>query len=83
MRWADSDPTNQDMEALQKCQNKLLRVLYCSRISDNIVRIEFFFHWDQLMSIMDTNYSMETTGKDNKAQLVQTTKTLNYCNLQL
>ena len=33
------------------------------------------------MSVMDSNYTMETTNKDNKAQLVQTPETLNYCNL--
>ena len=31
---------------------------------------------------MDINYTMETTGKDNKAQLVQTSEILNYYNLQ-
>ena len=32
---------------------------------------------------MDINYTMETSTKDNKAQLVQTPEILNYYNLQL
>ena len=36
VRWADSDPSNQDLEAIQKRQNKLLRALNCSLISDKI-----------------------------------------------
>ena len=36
VRWLDSDPTNQDLQALQKCQNKLLRVLNGSKISDKV-----------------------------------------------
>ena len=36
VRWTDSDPTNKDLEALQKCKNKLLRALNGSRISDQI-----------------------------------------------
>ena len=36
VRWKDTDPTNQDMEALQKCQNKLLRALNGSKLSDQI-----------------------------------------------
>ena len=47
-----------------------------------MVRIEFS-PWGQLMSVMDINYTMETNGKDKKAQLVQTPEILNYCNLQV
>ena len=36
VRWKESDPTIQIMEALQKCQNKLLRALNGSRVSDQI-----------------------------------------------
>ena len=36
VRWSISDPTNQEMEAIQKCQNKLLRLLNNSCISDKI-----------------------------------------------
>ena len=36
VRWKDSDPTNQELEAIQKCQNKLVRILNGSRISDKI-----------------------------------------------
>ena len=36
VRWLNSDPSNQDMEAIQKCQNKLLRLLNNSLISDKI-----------------------------------------------
>ena len=36
VRWSASDPSNQDMEALQKCQNKLLRALNGTRVSDKI-----------------------------------------------
>ena len=32
-------------------------------------------------TVLDINYTMETTGKDNKAQLVQTPEILNYVNL--
>ena len=33
------------------------------------------------MSIMDINYTMETTDRTNEDQLVQTSDILNYCNL--
>ena len=36
VRWSSTDSTCQDLEAIQKCQNKLLRVLNGSRISDRI-----------------------------------------------
>ena len=36
VRWSSSDPTNQDFDAIQKCLNKLLRVLNNSRIRDKI-----------------------------------------------
>ena len=36
VRWMQTDPTNQDMDALQKCLNKLLRALNGSKISDQI-----------------------------------------------
>ena len=36
VRWKESDPSSSDIEAIQKCQNKLLRVLNGSRISDKI-----------------------------------------------
>ena len=31
-----ADPSNQDMEAIQKCQNKLLRTLNGTRVTDKI-----------------------------------------------
>ena len=36
VRYKDSDATNQELEAIQKCQNKLVRILNGSRISDKI-----------------------------------------------
>ena len=36
VRWSDSDPSNKELEDIQKCQNKLLRALNGSRISDQI-----------------------------------------------
>ena len=39
VRWSISDPTNKDMEVLQKCQNKLLRALNGSKVSDKISTI--------------------------------------------
>ena len=36
VRWKDLDPSNQDMEAIQKCQNKSLRVLTSTKISDKV-----------------------------------------------
>ena len=36
VRWNDSEAYNQTLEALQKCQNKLLRALNGSRVSDQI-----------------------------------------------
>ena len=34
--WIESDPSNKELEDLQKCQNKLLRALNGSRIGDQI-----------------------------------------------
>ena len=34
VRWLESDPINQDFQAIQKCQNKLLRVLNGTKFSD-------------------------------------------------
>ena len=36
VRWQASNPTNSDLETIQKCQNKLLRALNGSRVSDKI-----------------------------------------------
>ena len=36
VRWKESDPLNKELEDLQKCQNKLLRALNGSRITDQI-----------------------------------------------
>ena len=36
VRWLETDPLNQDLHTIQKCQNKLLRVLNGSRIKDMI-----------------------------------------------
>ena len=36
VRSTDSDPINRDLQAIQKCQNKLLRVLNGTRISDKV-----------------------------------------------
>ena len=36
VRWNDSDPSCSDIEAIQKCQNKLLRILNGTRISDQV-----------------------------------------------
>ena len=36
VRWHSTDPANQDLDALQKCQNKMLRALNGSRIKDQI-----------------------------------------------
>ena len=36
VRWLESDPINQDFQAIQKCQNKLLRVLNGTKISDKV-----------------------------------------------
>ena len=36
VRWKISDPQNQDMEAIQKCLNKLLRALNGSKLSEKI-----------------------------------------------
>ena len=36
VRWQDSDPINQDLQALQKCQNKLLRILNGAKLSDEV-----------------------------------------------
>ena len=36
VRWNDSDPTNQELESIQKCQNKLLLVLNSTRVSDKV-----------------------------------------------
>ena len=36
VRWQDSDPSNSDLEAIQKCQNKLLRALNGTKVSDRI-----------------------------------------------
>ena len=36
VKWRDSDPSNNDLDAIQKFQNKLLQVLNGSRISDKI-----------------------------------------------
>ena len=34
--WSSTDPSNQDMEAIQKCQNKFLRALNGTRVSEKI-----------------------------------------------
>ena len=36
VRWNDSDPPCSDIDAIQKCQNKLLRILNGTRISDQV-----------------------------------------------
>ena len=36
VRWKASDPSNQDLEAIQKCQNKLARILNSAGFSDKI-----------------------------------------------
>ena len=57
-------------------------MVYISAINTHItiVRIEF-----SPLGLIDVSngHQLETTGKDNKAQLVQTSEILNYCNLQL
>ena len=36
VRWTEVDSTNQDLQAIQKCKNKLLRVLNGTKISDKV-----------------------------------------------
>ena len=36
VRMSDSDPTNYEMESIQKCQNKMLRILNGTKISDKV-----------------------------------------------
>ena len=48
VRWRDSDPSNKDLEAIQKCQNKLLRVLNGTRISDKVSTISMLVKFKTL-----------------------------------
>ena len=54
VRWQESDPLNQELQALQKCQNKLLRVLNGTKISDK-VSIQSMLLKFKIMSVNQIN----------------------------
>ena len=60
VRWSNSDPLNQDMEAIQKCMNKLLRVLNNSRISDKISTKSMLTKFN-LLSVNQMNAQIKLT----------------------
>ena len=57
----DSDPTNKDLEAIQKCQNKLLRILNGTRISDK-VSIKSILTKMKMLSVNQMNAQIKLNG---------------------
>ena len=45
VRWKDLDPTNKDLEALQKSQNKLLRAL---NVLESVIKLVMNLYWPNL-----------------------------------
>ena len=60
VRWSIADPSNQDMEAIQKCLNKLLRLLNNSRISDKISTKSLLSKFN-LLSVNQMNAQIKLT----------------------
>ena len=60
VRWSVSDSSNQDNEAIQKCLNKLVRVLNNSRISDKI-STKFMLSKFNLLSVNQMNAQIKLT----------------------
>ena len=60
VRWSVSDSSNQDIEAIQKCLNKLVRVLNNSRISDKI-STKFMLSKFNLLSVNQMNAQIKLT----------------------
>ena len=60
VRWRDSDPSNQDMEAIQKCYNKLLRILNNTNLSDK-VSTKYMLTKFNLLSVNQINAQIKLT----------------------
>ena len=60
VRMSTSEPLNQDLEAIQKCLNKLVRVLNNSRLSDKI-STKFMLTKFNLLSVNQMNAQIKLT----------------------
>ena len=60
VRWIESDPSNKELEDLQKCQNKLLRALNGSRISDQISNNSMLVKF-KILSVNQMNAQIKLT----------------------
>ena len=60
VRWRDSDPSNQDLEAVQKCYNKLLRILNNSNLSEKISTKSMLTKFN-LLSVNQINAQIKLT----------------------
>ena len=58
--WIESDPSNKELEDLQKCQNKLLRALNGSRISDQISNNSMLVKF-KILSVNQMNAQIKLT----------------------
>ena len=60
VRWIESDPTNQEMEAIQKCMNKLLRILNNTSLRD-MISTKFMLTKFKLLSVNQINAQIKLT----------------------